>query len=178
MRSKPKALTIEHSKMAKEFGITEWRGDAVFTLATEANVAAMKKAGLVVERDVKTHFTTVGGRSGLAKEGRVMVGKQQDKRGSYTKFHYRSKPGEAPAVETGVLRASMMTDVSIVGLGVTGKVGPDIDHIRKHTDPGTDVEYALYLELGTRKMASRPFLRPALARTKRKIKAIFVKANS
>jgi len=31
----------------------KWYGKRVFTLATEANVAAMRKAALVVERDVK-----------------------------------------------------------------------------------------------------------------------------
>lgn len=151
------------------YGVTEWRGDEVFKMATEANLIAMHKAGAVLERDIKTHFTTPkGGTDSRASVRRTKTGRQ----------HHRSKPGEAPAVDTGTLRASIMTEVSVAGLGVTGKVGPDVEYIEQHQDPGTDVEYGYYLELGTAKMAPRPFLRPALARTKNAIKKIFLKANS
>ena len=37
---------------------------------------------------------------------------------------------------------------------------------------GTNVKYALWLELGTRKMAARPFLRPALMRARSDIKRL------
>lgn len=61
--------------------------------------------------------------------------------------HRASAPGEAPAVDTGRLKSSL--------------------HV--NTDPGTlsadviaPVGYALHLEYGTRNMAPRPFLGPAL----------------
>ena len=148
-----------------DYGITNWRGKQVFTLATEHNLIAMKKAALVVERDVKTHFTTDGtGRSSR----RTKTGKR----------HFASLPGQPPAVDTGVLRASIMGQAKIEGIGITGKVGPDIDHIRAEAPAGTDVEYGYYLELGTKKMKARPYLRPSLRRTAKKVKQIFDKANS
>jgi HK97 gp10 family phage protein len=156
-----------------KYGISEWRGDEVFVLATKANEKAMHKAGAVLEADIKTHFTVAAGESGVSTEGRKSVRKTKS-----GKRHYRSKPGEPPAVDTGTLRASTMTDVTVLGLGITGRVGPDIDYIKEHADPGTDVEYGFFLELGTVNMEPRPFLRPALIRTKDRIKKIFKKANS
>lgn len=60
-----------------------------------------------------------------------------------------SSPGQGPGVITGRLRAS-----------ITWR--PGSDDISPFVDVGTAVHYAPFLELGTRKMAARPFLRPAL----------------
>lgn len=141
-----------------DYGITEWHGKRVFTLATKANVNAMKKAAFAVEADTKKHFTLVG-------SGRT-----------YGK-HTASKPGEPPAIDTGVLRASIMSNVKVKSNEVIGKVGPDVEHIATKAEAGTDVEYGLYLELGTVKMQPRPFLRPALRRQQGNIKKIFRNAN-
>ena len=150
--------------MASDFTL-DWQGTKVFTLATKVNVEAMDKAGLVVERDVKKNFTPQGtGRS-----------RRKTKSG---KRHFASLPGQPPAVDDGVLRASITHTTTFTALGVEGKVGPDIDHIRAETPAGTDVEYGLYLELGTAKMGARPHLRPSLKRTHKKITKIFQKANS
>lgn len=62
--------------------------------------------------------------------------------------HQASAPGDAPAVNTGRLRQSI-TAVQIKPL---------------HWRVGTNVDYALFLEFGTRRMAPRPFLRPAADR--------------
>ena len=43
---------------------------------------------------------------------------------------------------------------------------------------GSDVSHALFLEIGTHKMAARPFLRPAVKANRRKINKIFAEANS
>jgi len=131
----------------KDWKIDEWLGKQVFTLATKANVRAMTKAALIVEADVKTHFTKMG-------QGRV-----------YGR-HTASKPGDPPAIDTGLLRASTATDVRVILGMVTGKVGI-LD----------GVKYALPLELGTIKMSPRPYLRPALKRNHKKIEAIFKEAN-
>lgn len=62
--------------------------------------------------------------------------------------HVRSAPGEAPAVETGRLKTSLHVSVSSSGRAEADVVAP--------------VEYAAALEYGTRHMAPRPFLAPAL----------------
>jgi HK97 gp10 family phage protein len=63
--------------------------------------------------------------------------------------HQASAPGMPPATDTGRLLGS-----------IHHTVGDDADGQYAHI--GSDVEYALYLELGTRYMAPRPFMRPAL----------------
>lgn len=61
-----------------------------------------------------------------------------------------SAPGQPPAVRTGRLRAS-----------ITWRPGQDARS--PYVDIGTAVFYAPFVELGTSRMAARPFLRPALA---------------
>lgn len=60
-----------------------------------------------------------------------------------------SVPGSGPAVRTGRLRSSISWRVEEDALGVYAEIG-------------TAVEYARFVELGTDRMAPRPFLRPAL----------------
>lgn len=66
-----------------------------------------------------------------------------------------SAPGEPPHRRHGRLRRSITHEVQ------RGRVS--ILRV------GTNLKYAKFLELGTRKMAARPFLRPALRRAKRDI---------
>ena len=75
------------------FGITEWRGREIFTLATEQNLRAMNKAALLVERDVKMNFTKQG------------TGRKYGK-------HTASIAGQPPAIDIGVLHSSVISDVS------------------------------------------------------------------
>jgi HK97 gp10 family phage protein len=56
--------------------------------------------------------------------------------------------GFAP-VDTGRLRSSITNEMGVDGQGVFARIG-------------TDVEYAIYQEFGTRFQAGTPFLRPAL----------------
>lgn len=153
-------------------GISSWNGKHIFSLANKVAVDAMKKAGILLEKDIKTHFTSVGGDvNALFAQRRTSIRKTKT-----GKRHYRSKPGEPPAVDMGHLRASIQSFIEVAPLKVTGKVGPDIEFLEAHTKSGTDVEYGYYLEKGTSKMAPRPYLRPALVRTKNKVNKIFQKA--
>jgi HK97 gp10 family phage protein len=52
-------------------------------------------------------------------------------------------------VDTGRLRSSITHEIGISGRSVEARVG-------------TNVEYAAYVELGTRRTPSQPYLRPAL----------------
>ena len=70
--------------------------------------------------------------------------------------HQASAPGEAPATDTGRLIAS-------------GRAGAEVkgDVIRALVE--YKVDYAAYLEFGTRKMAPRPYLIPAIERNRARI---------
>lgn len=71
------------------------------------------------------------------------------RRGGRRVPHQASAPGQPPASDTGRLMASIHHEMLGAGQGVEARIG-------------SDVNYALFLELGTRYMAPRPFLRPAL----------------
>lgn len=77
------------------------------------------------------------------------------------KPHKRSAAGEAPAVETGRLKTSLY---------VTASSG------RAEADVVAPVSYAVHLEYGTRNMAPRPFLKPALDDNREKIKERVLRA--
>jgi len=70
-----------------------------------------------------------------------------------------SKPGEPPKRVEGSLLKSITTQVEITSKRIIGRVG-------------TNIEYARFLELGTTRIRQRPFLRPALKRSKPAIKKI------
>ena len=64
--------------------------------------------------------------------------------------HTASAPGESPATDTGRLASS-----------ITNGLGEDFAGL--FAVVGTNVVYAPFLELGTTRMAPRPFLRPSIA---------------
>jgi len=90
--------------------------------------------GLAVQTEAKRLASTPG-------RGRTYT------RGGVT--HVASAPGDPPAVDTGRLRASIGSELARDAQGLHARIGSTYD-------------VALFLELGTRKMAARPFLRPAL----------------
>ena len=69
-----------------------------------------------------------------------------------------SRPGEAPATVTGRLRSSYQFRVREEGGNKVGEVGSPLD-------------YALYLEKGTKRMAPRPHLVPAYYKREDNIKS-------
>lgn len=74
------------------------------------------------------------------------------RRGRARPPHRASAPGEPPAVDTGHLRAS-----------VGHRLGEDADGM--YAEYGTDLDIGAYLELGTRTIEPRPWLRPSLPAT-------------
>ena len=73
-----------------------------------------------------------------------------------TPFPPASAPGEVPHWRSQDLARSITHEVDMGGL--VCRVGPS------HTN-----KYGVFLELGTARMEPRPFLRPALHRTRRKL---------
>ena len=85
---------------------------------------------------------------------------QSISRGSISgKKHVPSAPGEPPNRDTGTLQNHIETTMP----------GPLLAEVR------SNAEYAAALELGTSKMAARPYLRPARDKMRRKIQNLFAR---
>lgn len=116
----------------------------------------------------------VGGKAGLADVGVVVTNRVRLKlstpgtgrtyrrpgaSGPSAVIHVASAPGKPPAVDTGRLRASY-----------TWRTG--VDARGAFVEIGTNVLYAPFLEFGTRRMAARPHLRPAVNELRKEIVAL------
>lgn len=154
-----------------------WHGDDFLEFAGKVTKEAMTKAALVVEREAKRSF----GKGASSPFTSVKRGKR--------KRHRPSAPGFAPNVDTGVLKSSVATLIKKAkgkDKGAEGYVGYDIVKVerglrkqkKKIKNIKTMVEYGLYLEVGTKNMHARPWLRPALRKSGREILKIFKKAMS
>ena len=130
----------------------KWYGDKVFESATRVNTEAMERATFELERYVKTHFTSPG--TGMAYKRRGVT-------------HRASTANQTPAVDTGTLRNRVQSEIVKSRDKIMGYVGVL-----------ASVKYAIFLELGTRDMSPRPYLRPALRAMRKKIDRIFKRANS
>lgn len=141
-------------------------------MATKANVRAMTTSSLLVERNAKRILGTGASRTD--------VKLRRSGKGKRKKFHRPSAPGFPPAVDTGVMRASINHVVIEGPVSVNGFVGSDKDRIQQNpkTRTGTDLNYPFYLEIGTVHIEARPWLRPALRKSEKDILKIFRKANS
>jgi len=146
----------------------KWYGNqAMKALQKNARVKVLK-AAVVTEAAIKLSMRA-GGRTasgqlageeyttqtGKTRKRRVdpMTGAKAKKVGSY-----RSKPGEVPRVQTGTLRRSY-----------THEVHPVLPISRV----GTNLKYAKVLEWGSRNMAPRPHVRPALKKLMPVYKKLF-----
>lgn len=81
-------------------------------------------------------------------------------------------------VDTGRLRSSITHNVDEGKLKAQVTAGGkyyDGSPLKKGASGGTNVKYAVYVELGTYKMAAQPYLRPALANNKAKIRRLWGK---
>lgn len=103
-----------------------------------------------------------GARVGAQRAARIVISEAQrlirdtPKSGKIYGFHQASAPGEPPASRTGNLLNSFQIQVTETATMVTVSVG-------------NTARYANFLEFGTRKMAARPFMRPAYANKKSEI---------
>jgi hypothetical protein len=88
-------------------------------------------------------------RRGLRVQRAVKRSLHQAGTGRVYGHHTASAPGQPPATDTGRLAASIVEELGRDEHGLVERIG-------------TDVDYALPLELGTRNMEPRPFLRPGL----------------
>lgn len=129
-----------------------WRGEQ-YRKALEARVTrSLHVATIAVESRAKD-LLSVPGTAPRGPAGR-------DKSGRFTKAKVygaiRSRPGEPPRKQLGHLRRSVAREV----VSLKGRVG-------------TNVKYGRWLELGTGRMAARPWLRRSLAERKDAIRMAF-----
>jgi HK97 gp10 family phage protein len=101
-----------------------------------------------------------------AKRQTIEMLSQQGKGRAYkrgkTKTHIASRPGDPPAPDTGRLRNSTQSEVFRTGDGAIGIVS-------------VNTEYARALELGTEKIAPRPFLARTLTEGRDRILQAFAR---
>ena len=142
------------------FRMSRWRGDELRQVIREANQRRLRAAAIVVQNRAKQLLSVAG--TGIRSAAGVVPtpGKSRAKR-IYGAFP--SAPGEPPHKQTGRLRGSVTHEQGALD-------GKDVVRI------GTNVQYGRRLELGTRKMAPRPWLRRALAEMRGQIRAIFQKS--
>lgn len=86
---------------------------------------------------------------------------------SYGKHnHHPSLPNNPPAVDTGLLRMSITYTVEETNGKIIGKVGSTLKN----------PPYGAYQEYGTSRMQPRPWLKPAIEKTKDRVKEILKSA--
>ncbi len=138
-----------------------WYGAGVKSEFVSEVKKRLLKAALMVERKAKELMAE-------AKHGRWYL------KPNTSAMYQASAPGEAPAVRTGVLQSSVSHTQP--KMGIDGII---------HCYVGSDIDYALYLELGVKRqdigieaeggdwrVAPRPWLRPALDMNRAAIVAI------
>jgi HK97 gp10 family phage protein len=120
---------------------------------------AITRCCLILERDIKLSMTNTPRQTHTVHYTSAETGREQ------TYGAGRSVPGNPPAVDTGLLRASITHRIEGGGWEqkTTGYVGVALD-------------YGFYLEFGTSKMAARPWLIPAFERHKEEFKRILNEA--
>lgn len=121
----------------------EWNGPEARRRGRDAVVEFLTAACILITNEAKGLLSVPG--TGRVKGRRVGAGGH-------------SPPGEPPYKQTGRLRASVTYEVDKGSLQARA---------------GTNVDYGLYLELGTKRgIAPRPWLRPAMNNVRGKIEAL------
>ncbi len=129
-----------------------WFGDALERKVNAASRRTLNKAAAIVTRSIKKSFPG----SGIPNATKAQ------------REANRSEPGEIPHIQTGTLKKSIGWElVSDFEAHVGHKLGTAT------TESGKPATYGFFLELGTKKMAPRPHLRPGLARERRAINRLF-----
>lgn len=130
-----------------------------------AGGSAVTKAGKKLAK------STVGRTSRLSrtdvarsiKAGRKKAGGSKTKSTRGFGFHVPSRPGDPPAIDTGLYQSSIQVDAS----GAKGKTPVALI--------GTKLAYGRWLEFGTRHMAARPHWRPQIKKMAPKLVDLYAR---
>jgi len=121
----------------------KWNGDAMIRQIEAKQKANISRAAIHLMNLVKSDISQAGTLRYSVKTKKGTDSKKQKTIYNFT----HSKPGNPPYKQTGHLRRSIARE--IVSNGFIARVG-------------SNLKYARHLEMGTRKMAARPFLRKNL----------------
>lgn len=125
----------------------EWRGAELLARARQG-----AQRGVVAATEA-VHSEAVGLILDTPKTGRIYRRRSVE--------HQASAPGEPPASDTGRLVNSIRTEYDAAALQGTVIAS---------------TEYAAALEYGTRRMAARPYMRPALANKRGEVESLITRA--
>lgn len=128
----------------------KWYGREAEADLRKRLMVALDRVGLMMVKDVKESM------AGADRFTGDLSGRAKSKSG-----RPRSLPGEPPAVQTGLLINSIAHELRPERLAVRY---------------GTNIKYGLFLELGTHKMAPRPYLVPAYIRKRKDVLRIIQRA--
>ena len=131
----------------------KWNDEQLYQRIVDNTIRRMDKLGGQMVRDIKSSMKPG---TGKVYKSRTGVG-----------MHRASKPYYPPAPDTKALKDSIDYQVWMEANEVILRVGSKLKE-----------KYPFYLEIGTSKMAPRPFLRPCLERFRPKIVAIIGKSGS
>jgi hypothetical protein len=137
----------------------KWHGDEFQRKLAQHQRNNIETAAVFLTGDIKRAFPDTG-KKGMATKGERRA--------------QPSAPGEIPHVDTGTLRRSI-DYLMIPGQLPKAQVGIIAACRDKNRDVVKALEYALYLELGTEKMAQRPYLRPAISRNMVKLRQLMTR---
>jgi|GEM_PF-1582680 len=120
----------------------------------DAPLVHAKRAVLLAANEVRNQAINSIARG--AKSGGVV------KKYNPSRTHLQSAAGQAPATDTGFLVSQISASAYVQGATAIGEVV-------------SAAPYSKYLEYGTVGMSKRPFMAPALRKSSKKIKAIFIR---
>jgi hypothetical protein len=124
----------------------------------------LEAGAMYLENSIKEEISLTGVGQAAVPKGTKLASGRVTRRPKRTRIYgfARSKPGEPPRKQFGHLRRSITHDVDKANL--TARVG-------------TTLKVGRYLELGTRRMAARPYLRSTYLRVAPQIAQIFMAGN-
>ena len=128
----------------------KWNGDEVFLKVFDQTIRNLNTLGNAMKKDMKESMKPGTGRIYPSRTGKGT--------------HQASKPFYPPAPDTKDLKNAIKSEVTVEGTDIYLKVGV--------LGNEEEVAYPYYLEIGTFKMAPRPYIRPCLERFRPRIVAI------
>lgn len=140
-------------------GRVNWYGDQFKRELVQQVTKSVSAAAIYLSGQTKADIS----QPGTLRYGVPGKGKKPRQKTIYNFTH--SKPGNPPYKQTGRLRGSIAWELVGVGRGLSVPVGR----------VGTNVRYGRWLELGTKRMAARPFLEVNLVKHKSAIVAILTR---